>query len=293
MIMELDRKTRETVLQSQENEITEYRIYRKLAKSAKTFHNRKVLNNIAKDEFRHYKFWKKQTGEEVGPSRFRIWKYTTIARVFGLTFGVKLMESGEEIAQDVYGKISEKIPGAKKVLKDEEEHEKKLTRMIDEERLEYVGSIVLGLNDALVELTGALAGFTLALANAGLIAVVGLITGIAASMSMGASEYLSTKAEKGDGKDPKKASLYTFLAYLVTVLILVTPFFLLSNPIYSLVVALVSATVIILVFTFYVSVANELPFRRRFLEMVLISLGIAGISFVIGFLIKIGLGIDV
>lgn len=46
---------------------------------------------------------------------------------------------------------------------EEEVHEKSLIALINEERLEYMGSVVLGLNDALVEFTGALAGFTLAL----------------------------------------------------------------------------------------------------------------------------------
>jgi VIT1/CCC1 family predicted Fe2+/Mn2+ transporter len=86
----------------------------------------------------------------------------------------------------------------------------KLISLIDEERLKYVSSMVLGLNDALVELTGALTGLTLALQNPRLIAIVGFITGIAASMSMAASEYLSTKQEDTE-KNPLKASVYTGL----------------------------------------------------------------------------------
>ena len=35
--------------------------------------------------------------------------------------------------------------------------------MINDERLQYISSMVLGINDALVELTGAPAGFTFAL----------------------------------------------------------------------------------------------------------------------------------
>jgi len=48
---------------------------------------------------------------------------------------------------------------------------------------------------------------------------------------------------------------------------------------------------IILIFTYYISVAKEIPFKKRFLEMALISLGIAAISFGIGVLIKIFFGI--
>jgi vacuolar iron transporter family protein len=155
--------------------------------------------------------------------------------------------------------------------------------------------MVLGLNDALVELTGALAGFTFAFQNTSLIALAGLITGVAASLSMGASEYLSTKSEEHDEgtKDPFRASLYTTLAYILTVAFLVSPFFLLPNVYLALATTLVNAVIVILVFTFYISVAKDLPFRERFIETAAISIGVAALTFVIGFLIRTFIGVDI
>jgi VIT1/CCC1 family predicted Fe2+/Mn2+ transporter len=49
-----------------------------------------------------------------------------------------------------------------------------------------------------------------------LIALSGLITGISASVSMAASEYLSTRSEQTD-KDPLRAAIYTGLTYIITV----------------------------------------------------------------------------
>ena len=46
-------------------------------------------------------------------------------------------------------------------------------------------------------------------------------------------------------------------------------------------------------FTFYISVAKDIPFRERFLEMAIISLGIAAVTFGIGFLIRTFLGLEV
>ncbi len=178
-------------------------------------------------------FWKKYTNYEPKPNRFTIAYYKLLATVFGLTFSLKLMEKAEEKAQNIYEKISEFFPEAEKIIKDEDAHEVELINMIDEEKLNYAGAIVLGLNDALVELTGALAGYTFALQNTFLIAIVGLITGIAASFSMAASSYLSARAE-GGGKDHVKSATYTGVAYIITVLLLVIPFFLLSNPFFRL-----------------------------------------------------------
>ena len=53
---------------------------------------------------------------------------------------------------------------------------------MDEER-DYSSSVVLGISDALIELTGILAGLTFALQDMELIALSGLVTGVAASVS--------------------------------------------------------------------------------------------------------------
>src|SRR5690606_31916914 len=100
-------------------------------------------------------------------------------RFFGLTFGIKLLEKGEEKNQAIYKELVDKIEGMEELIKDEEEHEMLLINSLNEEKLNYIGSIVLGLNDALVELTGTLAGLTFAFAEAKMVALAGLITGIA------------------------------------------------------------------------------------------------------------------
>ena len=287
----LDKETKKAVLTAQKNEITEHFIYEKLSQSIKDPHNKKILRRISSDELKHYNFWKKYTHENVKPDKLKIWKYFFISRILGLTFGIKLMERGEEQAQVTYEKISKFLPDAKSIVKDEDEHEKQLVNLIDEERLRYVGSMVLGLNDALVELTGALAGLTLALQNTRLIAMTGLITGIAASLSMASSEYLSTKSE--DAKNPFKASIYTGSAYVITVLFLIFPYLLFTNFYFCLGFTILNAITVIFIFTFYISVAKDVSFRNRFFEMTIISLGIAALTFGIGFLIRIFFNVDV
>jgi len=289
---DISKETRDRILVAQGNEITEYHIYRKICRFIDDKHNQDIMMDIADDELRHYNFWKDYTGEDVKPNRFKIWFYYLISIVFGVTFGIQLMEKGEEAAQKTYLKIAKEIPEAKRIVIDEDEHEKELIELMDEERLKYVGSMVLGLNDALVELTGALAGYTLAMQNTNLIAMAGLITGIAASFSMAASEYLSTKSKEGE-ENPIKASIYTGGAYILTVILLILPYLILSQYFLSLVFTLVIAVLIIIVFNFYISVAKNVSFKDRFTEMASISLGVAGLSFGIGFIIRHFMGIEV
>lgn len=290
--MELSPEIRRELLKAQRTEITEYHVYKNIAKTLKNEENRRIVEEIGEDEKRHYEIWKGYTGEAVKPNRFQIWLYTTISRLFGFTFGFKLMELGEEKAQVNYQKIEDAIPEAKAIIEDENTHENKLLSMLDEDVLLYAGSVVLGLNDALVELTGTLAGLTLAFHDVKVIALSGLITGIAASLSMGASEYISTSSEDTE-KHPVRAAIYTGVAYIITVALLILPYLLLSNEYLALAVTLTISVLIIAVFNFYISVAKDVPFGKRFFEMAGLSLGVAAISFLIGFLIKQWLGVEI
>jgi VIT1/CCC1 family predicted Fe2+/Mn2+ transporter len=211
---------------------------------------------------------------------------------FRVHFWRQAYGEGEVNAQGDYEKMREVVPGAEAIIRDEIEHEEALLQLLDEEKLRYIGSIVLGLNDALVELTGALAGFTLALQNTKLIALTGSITGIAAALSMGASEYLSTKSED-TGNNPLKASIYTGVAYIITVFILILPYLVLENFYVCLSGTLAAAVAIIAFFNYYISIAKDMPFKRRFLEMAGLSFGVAAFSFFIGFVIRSFLGVDV
>jgi len=289
---DLDNKTINLILAFQKNEISEHIIYKQLSLLEKQEQNRQTLNKISEDELRHYHIFKEYTNKEAKPDNFKIFWYLLIAKILGITFSIKLMENGEKGAQSVYGKLIKLLPEAEKIEKDENEHEKVLIGMIDEERLKYIGSVVLGLNDALVELTGTLAGLTFALQNAKLVGVAGLITGIAASLSMAASEYLSTKAEGGE-KNPLRASIYTGITYVFAVTILIVPFLILNNPFISLALALIGAIILIFIFSFYFSVVRDISFKRRFTEMLIISLGVAALSFLIGLMVRQFLGIDV
>lgn len=277
---------------AQRNEITEHHIYLKLSSYIKNEHNSKILYQIAMDERRHYDDLKKFTGTDMKPNKLKIHFYTFISMVFGLTFGIKLMERGEENAEKLYKELGNSIEDFKQIANDEDNHEKELVEVIEEEKLKYVSSMVLGLNDALVEITGTLAGLTFALKNTRLIALTGLITGVSASLSMAASEYLSSRTEQ-DNAHSLKSSLYTGGAYVLTVACLVLPYLIFSNYVVSLVFTIVAAILIILVFNFYISVAKNLPFKKRFFEMAGISLGVSAISFIIGYLIKLFLGVDV
>lgn len=276
----------------QQSELTESVIYEKIARFAKGEENQQTLLRLAREEKAHYEIWKKYTGLEMKPEAFKAFKYTLIARVLGFTFAVKLMERGEKNAQEEYAILAAEVEESVSIRQQEEEHENALLGMLDEERLQYVGSMVLGLNDALVELTGSLAGFAFALQNTRLIALSGLIVGISATFSMASSEFLAARSE--GRTDALKSCSYTGMAYLLTVVALIAPYliFPVGQYIPALICMLVVVILIIAGFTYYTSVAQDQPFKNRFLEMALISVSVAVVSFIVGILAKQFLGVD-
>lgn len=269
-----------TLLKFQKNEITEYHVYYNLAKTIKG-KNKKVIEEISGDELRHYNFLKKYSGVDVIPNWLKIFWLFIMGKTIGLTFTLKFMEKGEANAEKEYIKLRRTIKNIDAIIKDEESHEKELIAIIEEEKLGYISSMVLGLNDAIVELTGALAGFTFALQNTKVIGVAGLITGIAGALSMSAAEYLSQKSEKTN-RNPLKAAFYTGIMYLIVILILVLPYFIVNSYYSAFGFTFIGVILVVLLFSFFVSIIQESIFKHIFWEMLLICLGVSFIAFLIG-----------
>lgn len=276
----------ERIYKQQQHEITEHAIYLDLAELSTDEENAKILREIADQELEHYNFWKTVTGKEAVPNQRRIRKYKRLAKIFGLSFALRLMEKGEVDASKFYDSIGAEHPEALRIKEDEEQHEQKLIGILNDERLNYAGAIVLGLNDALVEFTGTLAGLTFAFGNNLIIGSTGLVMGVAASLSMAASGYLASREEDIEDTNPITSAIYTGSAYIITVVFLVLPYFLLDNPYISLGIMLIVTISIIALYTYYISVAKAISFKKRFVEMAVISLTVAVISFGIGLLIK-------
>ena len=269
------------ILKSQKNEISESILYKKLASIEKNPENKKILEWISKDEEAHYKFWKQYTNTEVAPNYLKIQYYYIISLTLWITFALKLMEYWEEDAQRVYSTLIWTIPDVEKIIQDEKKHEQNLIWLIDEEKLKYISSIVLWVNDALVELIWVLTWLSFALQNSSFVALTWLVTWLSAALSMAGSEYLSTKTDWWDEISPLKAAFYTWTAYLFTVICLITPFFIASSMYLSIAFTYVNAVIIILFFTFYISVAKDVSFIKRFIEMLVITFWVAFLSFII------------
>ncbi len=290
---EISKQLKQALIRHQQGELNDSAVYKNIAKRIKTDADRAIIEKISSEELQHEMIFARYTGKKLKPSKLVVLFYSLLSTLLGYTFVIKILERKENTVQKHYDEYIKLIPELEQIIADEEEHEQQLVDMLDEERLRYVGSIVLGLNDALVELTGALAGYTLAMQNTRIIAMAGLITGVAATFSMAAAGFFSAQAD--GSKDALKSSIYTGVAYLFTVALLILPFLLFSQSAYipALLVSLATALLIVAAYNAYVAVVHDKPFFKRFAQMAAVSLAVAGISFVVGIVVKEVLGIDI
>lgn len=267
-------------------EFLNYKIISLIESKIKTS-DKTIIEKIKEIKLKHYNFWQQKTNKIAKPNKLKLFLYKLLNFILGYTFTLKCLNKKFIIPQtlkNLYPEVNE-FENDNKLINN-------LLEQLQEERLNYVGSMVLGLNDALVELTGAIAGLTLALTNTKVISISALITGISASLSMASSEFLSSKTESNS--NALKSALYTGITYIITVIVLILPYLIIPcNRFISLGIMLFVVIVIIFAFNYYVAVAKSQPFKKRFIQMTIISLTVTIISFLIGLLVKTMFSIDV
>jgi vacuolar iron transporter family protein len=280
-------------LRQQQNEINDHALYLALSRKEKDPDNRAVFENIAQEELGHYRFWTKITGRELKASGALIRLYLLLVSLFGTSFALKLVERREKGAESFYRSLFQAYPEARQIYTQEHEHEHELIGMLRDEKLLYAGAVVLGMNDALVELTGTLSGIALAFDHALAVGITGSIMGVAASLSMAGSSYLEARENPDASIRAGVYAAYTGIAYILTTLLLVLPFFVLNGIASALVSMFAGAIVAIALYNFYVAVAKDDSFVRRTSRMLFITFGVALVSFAIGYAVHRYLGINI
>lgn len=123
------------IIEAQQNEVTEYYVYKRLARKSKNKKHKYILNSIAKDELRHYKIWMKYSKIEVEPNKWDLFKFFWLSQIFGIKYGLMQMEKGENRAKINYAEIGKHIPEALKISKEETQHERDLFKILKRKQL--------------------------------------------------------------------------------------------------------------------------------------------------------------
>ena len=152
--------------------------------------------------------------------------------------------------------------------------------MVRKDKFNSAGAIVLGMHDALVSLTGLIAGLAVAMADRYVIILTAVIASVTASLSMGASNYLAVRTD--GGRRAFISALYTGVAYMATCAVLIVPFFVFENRAVEMVLMFAIAVAEIFGFNYYLGRVNHRPDMRKFLGMLGVCAGVSVIAFLIG-----------
>lgn len=277
------------ILRYCEDEFTDHLVYHRLAGREKDPAKKKILEQLSKQEEDHYRFWNSLIADH--SPRIKHWfiAFVIVLRyVFGLTFVIKFLERHEENVIEEYKSVLSEFKGKdkkylEKMISEEEKHEKYFVSQINEGVVKYLGFIVLGLADAIIEISGVHAGFLGVTSSTTMAGVAGLVVGFAAAISMAAAAYLQAKQDPS--RNPVTSAIITGISYILAVTFLALPYFLTGHMVLAFAVSLFGAMLLTAYFTFYSAILFDRSFSREFLESAALALGTAVATFFFGELI--------
>lgn len=280
------------------DEYLDFTLYEKLAKRVEENPSfAETLRQLSATEKKHYEFWKKYIPDEkLEFSRIKLYLVLLFHTIFGLTFAVRYLERHESGTIRLYRSVENVIPDEdrnafEEIIRDEEEHEKEFQDSVQSSSINYISFVVLGLADALVEITGIHAGSLGIYDSTEIAGLAGVIAGGAASLAMASAAY--AQAKQGFRGSAKLSAIYTGISYFVTAVFLATPYFLTKVMLNALSVSLFFAVIILALATYYSSVISFKPFTRDFVEILLIMFGVTAALYLFGSFIRGITGITV
>ncbi|NJE42147.1 VIT1/CCC1 transporter family protein [Thermococcus sp. GR6] len=187
-------------------------LYAQLAKIEKDDEIRKEFLRLSNIESKHAKFWYdfiiQHGGEVPKPSikRPTIWSVKLLRKILGPGSVASLLEMGENSAIQKYFRYlttyadrftPEEMEQIKEVILDELEHEKFFYESKQRFHVENTRDLVLGMNDGLVEILGAVTGLSAVYPNnPQLVGISGLIVGVAGALSMAIGTFVSVRSQR-------------------------------------------------------------------------------------------------
>jgi VIT1/CCC1 family predicted Fe2+/Mn2+ transporter len=301
------------------DELLDHETYLRLKKSEKSSEIRSLLQRLADKEEEHIRIWSMLLGKASSSVKkpafigVRVFLLRLLRKTLGIGFVTRLLERDEESGLERYkaglksGVMSERDKKyLRRVIGDEAEHETSFAGKVEQYsgELGYTQSIILGLNDGLVEIVAMVAGLATVATSSFIVVIIGLIAGISGTLSMAGGVYLSSKSEGlvEDAMDkekktvrvsPSKEGYYTGIYYFVGALIAILPFIFGVGGAVGILLSIVLVSIALVIASTIIAVISGTSIRKRSLEMLAVSLGAAFVTILFGTFAKIHFGVSI
>jgi len=273
------------------DEWCDYTLYDRLSKTVEPESPfSEVLKKLSATEKGHFEFWRKYVPDEQPKlAKLKMYWILFLRRFFGLTFATRYLDRHEEKVVSEYQGLSSLIPESDKeafeaMVEDERDHEKAFAMKAESSAVRYISFVVLGLADALVEISGIHAGWLGLFEKTEIAGLAGIIAGGAASLAMASAAF--AQAKQGFQGSARLSAIYTGVSYFITAIILATPYFLTGNMILALSSSLTLAVIILAITTWYSVVIQEKHFLKDFVEILAILFATTILVFGLGIIVS-------
>ncbi|MGI0134212.1 MAG: VIT1/CCC1 transporter family protein [Candidatus Micrarchaeaceae archaeon] len=292
------------------SEMLHREVYKNLAAKEKSRVLKPLLQRLAGLEAEHTILWGRLLDtSRVRPSMLKIHLLTlfiyVVRGVIGLALAVKMIEYGEAQLTAKLNRTLEMLPVSRKERGAIHGLERSMERMegpLQQKIIEYspvlknIRDVIFGMNDGLVEVLAAVAGFAAALQQPVLVLLAGGIVAISGTLSMAGGAYLSTEYEKSikldEGKGRSSARLsaaYVGLFYIIGAAFPLVPFAFGIGGYYGIIGSVIITAIVLTIVSALISVVSDTSIARRVARTLAISLGIASVTVIIGFVARIAL----
>ncbi len=262
------------IARAQISEVTEYHIYKHLARSVKSPSNRSVLNKIADEELEHYRFWMNYN-DEVEPRWWEVKLYILLSRIFGMVFSLKLMERAEAASQRNYQELSKFIPEVGKIIEQETGHEKTLLNMLNDLRIKSFGTWLISMNMILFAMAGILIALLYLLTSGVAIGKAAVLAAVVVSLA----DFSNTFLLKIFGKLNRELfmkSLRRLFSGIFTGILVSLPFFILEPGYMPLIISVAIILFLSCSINLYYAVISDQPIFQRILRVIITFIIIGG-----------------
>nr|WP_245543944.1 VIT1/CCC1 transporter family protein [Mahella australiensis] len=185
------------------------KLYFYLAKSESDSANKSKFLELHDIEAEHVKFWYiflKNRGYEpkssTGNLKLTLSKF--LRKLLGAGLYTSILEMGESTSIEAYAEFlssgdltTEEKEGLNKIIEDELDHESFFENQKSVMPVNNVRDFILGMNDGLVELLGAVTGLSAVYpSNPLFVGINGLVVGLAGAMSMAIGTFISVRSQR-------------------------------------------------------------------------------------------------
>ncbi|MGC8478752.1 MAG: VIT1/CCC1 transporter family protein [Candidatus Micrarchaeia archaeon] len=302
---------KEYIQSLQQDEEFHSQVYGILEKEEKNSEIRKTLSHLYIIERGHSEILKKLLrmngfGVRKRNNFFRILLIMISRKLFGIAFTIKLMEYNKLITDKKLSLAMRRFKFGRgeaallHLMEKGERTEDVLSHILLSLSpvLNNIRDVVFGMNDGLVEVLAAVVGFSAALRLPVLVLIAGMLVAISGTLSMSGGAYLSTKYEKnisasGRGRKPGLSALYTGIFYFCGAAFPIAPFALGIGGLYGIAYSVLLTSLVLATTSSIIAILSGQSIAKRVAESLLISLGAASVTILLGFYARYVLHITV